>query len=54
MIVVTHEIPFVREVAAQIAFMADGRVVERGTPEQILGRPREARTQQFLPLGGRA
>ena len=54
MIVVTHEIRFAREVADEIVFMADGMVVERGKPEEILERPREARTQQFLQLVGRA
>lgn len=48
MIVVTHEIGFAREVADQVVFMADGVVVEQGTPEQVLGAPREARTRDFL------
>ena len=48
MIVVTHELRFAREVADRIVFMADGRIVEEGTPEQVLEHPREARTQQFL------
>jgi polar amino acid transport system ATP-binding protein/polar amino acid transport system permease protein len=50
MIVVTHELRFAREVADRIVFMADGRIVEEGTPDQVLERPREARTQQFLKL----
>jgi len=50
MIVVTHELRFAREVADRIVFMADGRIVEEGTPDQILERPREPRTQQFLKL----
>ncbi|HZP37226.1 MAG TPA: amino acid ABC transporter permease/ATP-binding protein [Methylomirabilota bacterium] len=50
MIVVTHELRFAREVADRVVFMADGRIVEEGTPEQVLERPREARTQQFLKL----
>jgi polar amino acid transport system permease protein len=50
MIVVTHELRFAREVADRIVFMADGRIVEEGKPEEILERPREARTQQFLKL----
>ena len=54
MIVVTHEVRFAREVADQIVFMADGRIVEQGTPDEILEHPREARTQQFLQLVGRA
>jgi polar amino acid transport system ATP-binding protein/polar amino acid transport system permease protein len=50
MIVVTHELRFAREVADRIVFMADGRILEEGTPEEVLERPREARTQQFLKL----
>ena len=50
MIVVTHELRFAREVADRIVFMADGRIVEEGTPEEVLERPREPRTQQFLRL----
>ena len=50
MIVVTHEVRFAREVADRIVFMADGRIVEEGAPEEILERPREARTRQFLQL----
>jgi len=50
MIVVTHELRFAREVADRIVFMADGRIVEEGTPEEVLEHPREARTQQFLKL----
>ena len=50
MIVVTHELRFAREVADRIVFMADGRIVEEGTPEQVLEHPRETRTQQFLKL----
>ncbi|MDT3767559.1 amino acid ABC transporter ATP-binding protein [Gleimia hominis] len=48
MIVVTHEIGFAREVADQIVFMDEGRIVERGAPEQILARPKQERTAQFL------
>ena len=48
MIVVTHEIGFAREVADQVVFMADGVVVEQGTPDEVLGSPREARTRDFL------
>lgn len=48
MIVVTHEIEFAREVADRVVFMDDGRIVEMGTPEQVLDSPREERTQRFL------
>jgi polar amino acid transport system permease protein len=50
MVVVTHELRFAREVADRIVFMADGRIVEEGTPAEVLERPREPRTQQFLKL----
>ncbi len=48
MIVVTHEIGFAREVADQIIFMEDGRVIEQGTPDSVLVQPQEARTREFL------
>ncbi|MEV5175587.1 amino acid ABC transporter ATP-binding protein [Streptomyces flaveolus] len=48
MIVVTHEIAFAREVADTVVFMADGRIVERGAPDEVLGAPREERTRAFL------
>ncbi|MFF9769254.1 amino acid ABC transporter ATP-binding protein [Streptomyces sp. NPDC053086] len=48
MIVVTHEIAFAREVADTVVFMADGRIVEQGPPEEVLGAPREERTRTFL------
>ncbi|GMK40842.1 arginine ABC transporter ATP-binding protein [Paenibacillus sp. CCS19] len=48
MVVVTHEIGFAREVADRIVFMDQGKVIETGTPEQVLDRPRHARTQAFL------
>jgi polar amino acid transport system permease protein len=48
MIVVTHEVRFAREVADRVVFMADGRVVEEGPPEEVLVRPREERTRKFL------
>ncbi|MET9549106.1 amino acid ABC transporter ATP-binding protein [Streptomyces sp. NPDC006627] len=48
MIVVTHEIGFAREVADTVVFMDDGRVVERGAPDDVLNAPRHARTKAFL------
>jgi polar amino acid transport system ATP-binding protein len=48
MIVVTHEIPFAREVADTVVFMADGRIVEQGPPAEVLDRPRHERTRAFL------
>ena len=48
MIVVTHEIGFAREVGDLAVFMDGGVVVEQGAPADVLGNPREARTQAFL------
>ncbi len=48
MIVVTHELAFAREAGDDLAFMADGLVVERGHPRDVLAAPREARTREFL------
>ena len=54
MIVVTHELAFAREVADRVVFMDKGAIVETGTPAEVLGAPREARTQAFISavLGG--
>ena len=48
MIVVTHEMGFAREVADRVVFMADGQIVEVGTPEHFFTNPQEERTQLFL------
>jgi polar amino acid transport system ATP-binding protein len=48
MIFVTHEIRFAREVSDRIIFMDQGRVLEMGTPEAILGAPQQERTRTFL------
>lgn len=48
LVVVTHEIGFAREVADQVVFMVDGKIVEQGSSEQVLNHPRHPRTQQFL------
>lgn len=48
MAVVTHEMGFAREVADRVIFMADGKIEEEGTPEEIFTNPRNPRTQQFL------
>ncbi|SNS88582.1 amino acid ABC transporter ATP-binding protein [Rhodococcoides kyotonense] len=48
MVVVTHEMGFAREVSDRVIFMADGVIVEEGTPEQIFGSPQHSRTQDFL------
>ena len=48
MVVVTHEIGFAREVADQIIFMDQGKVVETGTAKQVLDEPVHQRTRDFL------
>jgi polar amino acid transport system ATP-binding protein len=48
MIVVTHEMAFAREVADQVAFMDDGRVLAVGTAADVIQRPTEARIQDFV------
>lgn len=48
MAVVTHEMGFAREVGTRVMFMDDGIILEQGTPEEIFGNPKEARTQEFL------
>jgi polar amino acid transport system ATP-binding protein len=48
MVVVTHEIGFAREVADQVVFMDDGKVIESGTPNEVLSAPTHDRTRTFL------
>ena len=48
MIIVTHEMAFAREVADRVIFMADGKIQEEGTPEEVFGNPQNPRTQAFL------
>ncbi|TFD90467.1 amino acid ABC transporter ATP-binding protein [Cryobacterium serini] len=48
MVIVTHELEFAREVAHEIAFVDGGIIVEHGEPKQLLQRPQQERTRQFL------
>lgn len=48
MVVVTHEMGFARNVADRIVFMADGQIVEEGTPEHFFTNPKNERVRQFL------
>lgn len=48
MIIVTHEMSFAKDVGDIIIFMADGLVVEEGTPDEIFNNPKHDRTKQFL------
>ncbi|MGE8941532.1 amino acid ABC transporter ATP-binding protein [Leptospira interrogans] len=52
MVIVTHEVAFARDVADSIVFMDDGVVVERGTPSEVLGAPKQVRTREFLASVG--
>ena len=48
MVIVTHEIDFAKAVSDRVIFMADGYIVEQGTPKQVLDNPQNPRTQAFL------
>ncbi len=48
MVVVTHEMGFAREVGNRILFMADGKILEEGTPGEIFDHPQHPRLQEFL------
>lgn len=48
MIIVTHEMQFAKEVADRVIFMADGEIIESGTPHTIFDQPIHERTQQFI------
>ena len=48
MVVVTHEMGFAREVGNRVLFMADGKLLEEGPPQQIFGNPQNPRLKDFL------
>ena len=48
MVVVTHEMGFAREVGNRVLFMADGKLVEQGSPSDIFEHPQNPRLQDFL------
>ena len=48
MLIATHEMAFAREIADRVCFLDEGRILEEGSPAEVLGHPREARTRQFL------
>jgi polar amino acid transport system ATP-binding protein len=48
MVIATHEMSFARDVADQVCYLQDGRIIERGPPEQIFTAPQSAETQRFL------
>ena len=48
MVVVTHEMGFAREVGSRVLFMADGKLLEEGSPADIFGNPKHPRLQDLL------
>lgn len=48
MVVVTHEMGFAKEVGNRVLFMADGKLLEQGSPEELFGNPRNPRLKEFL------
>ena len=48
LVIVTHEMGFAREVSDRVLFMADGIIMEEGTPGEIFGNPKNPRTKDFL------
>jgi polar amino acid transport system ATP-binding protein len=48
MIIATHEMAFARDVADEVCFLHDGRILERGAPAQIFSAPEQPETQRFL------
>jgi polar amino acid transport system ATP-binding protein len=48
MLIATHEMGFARDVADEICFLHDGRILERGAPERVLSEPERTETQRFL------
>ncbi|WP_076590484.1 amino acid ABC transporter ATP-binding protein [Vibrio ostreicida] len=52
MLVVTHEMQFAKDVADRVIFMAEGKIVEQGSPQDIFDHPQDPRLQKFLRLVG--
>jgi polar amino acid transport system ATP-binding protein len=48
MVIATHEMSFAREVADEVAFLHEGRILEQGPPERVLGAPERPETRRFL------
>jgi ABC-type polar amino acid transport system ATPase subunit len=48
MMIVTHEVPFARRISDAVVFLDGGRIIERGSPAEVLDRPQHQRTQAFL------
>lgn len=50
MVIVTHEMQFAKAVADRVLFIDEGKIMEEGTPEEVLEHPKKERTQQFLNI----
>ena len=48
MVVVTHEMAFAKEVSDRVVFMDQGIILEQGSPNEVFGHPKQARTREFL------
>ena len=48
MLLVTHEMQFAKQISDRVCFFDKGKIVEQGTPEEVLANPQEPRTQEFL------
>jgi polar amino acid transport system ATP-binding protein len=48
MLIATHEMGFARDIATRVCFLDDGLILEEGPPQELLSRPKQPRTQQFL------
>jgi ABC-type histidine transport system ATPase subunit len=48
MLVVTHEMNFARDISTRVVYMADGKIEEQGSPEEIFKDPKSPRTKDFL------
>lgn len=48
MVIVTHEIGFAREVANRVLFIYDGKILEEGTPQEVIYNPKESRAKDFF------
>jgi len=54
MAIVTHEVPFARQISDRVAFVDAGVIVEQGAPEQVIDAPEESRTRAFLSAANAA
>lgn len=50
MVIVTHEMNFARNIADQIVVLEDGRIIEKGTPEEVFEHPKQERTRSFVHM----